>query len=146
MDSYTLSKKLRENTRLFIRKLSFFEQGGAICCGITYAQCHALVETGRKGKLSVNELAELLTLDKSTVSKTVDQLVKNEMMLREPSATDRRYVDLSLTPAGQHLFENIETRMNTYFMNILKEIPKEKQEQVIESMQILSVALNKIDC
>jgi len=145
MDSNILSEKLRESTRLFIRKLGVMEQGGAVCCGITYAQCHALVETGRKEILSVNELAELLNLDKSTVSKTVEQLVKSGMMLRETSARDRRYVDLKLTKAGQEMFQSIETRMKTYFTNILHGIPKEKHEQVIESMQLLSEALKGIE-
>lgn len=145
MDINILSEKLRESTRLLIRTLGVLEQGGAVCCGITYAQCHALVETGRKEKLSVNELAELLNLDKSTVSKTVEQLVKNGVILREPSTRDRRYVDLRLTKAGQELFQSIETRMKAYFTNILNGIPKEKHEQVIESMQLLSESLKGIE-
>lgn len=146
MDINISSEKLRESTRILIRKLGFLEQGGAVCCGITHTQCHAIVETGRKEKISVNELADLLNLDKSTVSKTVEQLVKSGVMLREPSVSDRRYVDLKLTDSGYELFQNIETRMKIYFTDILKGIPIEKHEQVIESVQLLSEALKGIRC
>jgi len=69
------SHQLREQIRVFIRKLGLIERSGMECCGVTLSQCHAIVEVGRKGSLSVNDLAELLNLGKSTVSKTVDKLV-----------------------------------------------------------------------
>jgi len=140
------SQRLREGTRMLLRKLGIFERDEAVCCGVTYAQCHALVEVGRKGTLSLNELAELLNLDKSTVSKTVDQLVKNGIMLREPGQKDRRYVTLTLTTEGYELFQSIEKRMEAYFTKILDSIPDNKREQVIESIQILSDAIQKTEC
>ena len=140
------SQRLREGTRLLLRKLGVFERDEALCCGVTYAQCHAVVEVGRKETLSLNELAELLNLDKSTVSKTVDQLVKNGIMLREPGQKDRRYVTLTLTTEGYELFQSIEKRMEAYFTKILDSIPDNKREQVIEGIQILSDAIQKTEC
>ena len=140
------SQRLREGTRLLLRKLGIFERDEALCCGVTYAQCHAVVEVGRKETLSLNELAELLNLDKSTVSKTVDQLVKNGIMLREPGQKDRRYVTLTLTTEGYELFQSIEKRMEAYFTEILDSIPENKREQVIEGVQILSDAMQKTEC
>ncbi|MBP2642063.1 MAG: transcriptional regulator, MarR family [Firmicutes bacterium] len=140
------SQRLREGTRLLLRKLGIFERDEALCCGVTYAQCHAVVEVGRKETLSLNELAELLNLDKSTVSKTVDQLVKNDIMLREPGQKDRRYVTLTLTTEGYELFQSIEKRMEAYFTEILDSIPENKREQVIEGVQILSDAMQKTEC
>ena len=140
------SQRLREGTRLLLRKLGIFERDEALCCGVTYAQCHAVVEVGRKETLSLNELAELLNLDKSTVSKTVDQLVKNGIMLREPGQKDRRYVTLTLTTEGDELFQSIEKRMEAYFTKILDSIPDNKREQVIEGIQILSDAIQKTEC
>ncbi len=140
------SQRLRESTRLLLRKLGIFERDEALCCGVTYAQCHAVVEVGRKETLSLNELAELLNLDKSTVSKTVDQLVKNGIMLREPGQKDRRYVTLTLTTEGDELFQSIEKRMEAYFTKILDSIPDNKREQVIEGIQILSDAIQKTEC
>ena len=140
------SQRLRETTRLLIRKLGVLERSEAVCCGITLTQCHAIVETGRKKQISVNELAELLNLDKSTVSRTVEQLVNHNLMVREPDRNDRRYVTLQLTSKGGELFRDIEQRMKVYFAEILAFIPAEKHEQVIESLQIFSEALQNRRC
>lgn len=140
------SQRLRETTRLLIRKLGVLERSEAICCGITLTQCHAIVETGRKKQISVNELAELLNLDKSTISRTVEQLVTHDMIVREPDPNDRRYVTLQLTSKGEQLFGDIEKRMQAYFTEILELIPEEKREQVIDSLQIFSEALHNKRC
>jgi len=141
MNNSDKGQRLRETTRILIRKLGVLERSGAICCSITLTQCHAIVETGRKEKISVNDLAQLLNLDKSTVSRTVDQLVNQDMLLRETDLNDRRYVSLRLTDKGSKLFQSIEFRMETYFNDILGRIPVDKQEQVVQSLQLLSEAL-----
>ncbi|WP_378953588.1 MarR family winged helix-turn-helix transcriptional regulator [Pelosinus sp. sgz500959] len=140
------SQRLRETIRLLIRKLGVLERSEAICCGITLTQCHTIVEIGRKKQISVNELAELLNLDKSTISRTVEQLVTHDMIVREPDPNDRRYVTLQLTSKGEQLFGDIEERMQAYFTEILEIIPEEKREQVIDSLQIFSEALHNKRC
>jgi len=140
------SQRLRETTRLLIRKLGVLERSEAACCGITLTQRHVIVETGRKEQMSVNELAELLNLDKSTVSRTVDQLVTKSIMVRHPDLNDRRYVALKFTIKGEELFKNIEQRMETYFAEILDSISPDKQEQVIESLQLFTATLKTINC
>ncbi|HBG22772.1 MAG TPA: MarR family transcriptional regulator, partial [Peptococcaceae bacterium] len=61
---------------------------------MTYSQCHTLVEIGRKRCLSINELADLLGLDKSTMSRTVNTMVEQGLVTREPDPADRRYVNI----------------------------------------------------
>ena len=49
------------------------DRGDAICCGVSLTQCHTIVEIAKAGSISLNELADILTLDKSTVSRTVER-------------------------------------------------------------------------
>lgn len=140
------SQRLRETTRLLVRNLGFLDRSGAVCCGITLTQCHTIVETGRRKQISVNELSELLDLDKSTVSRTVEQLVNHDLLVRQPDVNDRRYVVLQLTGKGEELFANIEQRAEAYFAEIIDAIPEEKQEQVIESLEIFSEAIHNKRC
>ena len=146
MKSLDPSQRLRETTRLLVRNLGFLDRSEAVCCGITLTQCHTIVETGRRKQISVNELSELLDLDKSTVSRTVDQLVNNDILVRQPDLSDRRYVVLQLTEKGEKLFANIEQRAETYFAEVINSIPEEKQEQVIESLQLFSEAIHNKRC
>ncbi len=47
--------------------------------GISLAQCHTLLEIEKSHEISISELANTLSLDKSTVSRTVDGLVNINM-------------------------------------------------------------------
>jgi DNA-binding MarR family transcriptional regulator len=107
------------------------------CCGISMAQCHALVEIGRAGSISLVELSKLMDLDSSTMSRTVNNLVNNRMAEREVDPSDRRYVTIRLTKEGQKSFREIESNMNDYFARIYAAIPEEKRAQVLESLQII---------
>ena len=94
--------------------------------------------------ISVKELANVLRLDKSGVSRTVEELVLKNLVERRPSVSDRRYVVLSLTPAGIERFEKIENNMNEKFRKILNKIPSDKRKQVIESLELYNTALSKL--
>ncbi len=137
------TERLRENTRQLEFHLANINQSDC-CLSIAGAQCFALVEIGRAPGISVKELANVLRLDKSGVSRTVEELVLKNLVERRPSVSDRRYVVLSLTPAGIERFEEIENNMNEKFRKILNKIPSDKRKQVIESLELYNTALSKL--
>jgi DNA-binding MarR family transcriptional regulator len=129
-----------------MRRLGVLEKSEASCCGITLGQCHALIEIGRAGEISLNELAELLNVDNSTMSRTVNNLVSNELIERVINPEDRRYVKITLTEKGGQKFKEIEENMESYFKHILEAIPEDKHQQVVESLRLLMVAIKKANC
>lgn len=139
-------KAFREMIRTLERKLGILEDGELSCCGITLAQCYALVEIGRAKSISLNELAVLLNLENSTVSRTVNNLVTDDYVTREPDPKDRRYIAIALTPKGRELFEKVQDGTDEYFEDIFTQIPKEKREQVMESLTLIVDAINKSSC
>lgn len=139
-------KRLRETLRMLVRRLGILERSEASCCGITFAQCHILVDLGRARKQSVNDLAEALRLDKSTVSRSVDNLVNTGLVLREPDPADRRYVALRLSEQGGQIVADLEQRMENYFAEIIDVLPAEKREQVLESLLLLVDAVRSPKC
>lgn len=138
--------RLRELLRLLTRRLGLLDKSELPCCGITYSQCHTLVEIGGKKCVSINELADLLGLDKSTMSRTVNTMVEQGLLTREPDPEDRRCVHIQLTEAGSKILSNIESRMTDYYLNIFKAIPQDKREQVLESLELLVQTINKSCC
>jgi len=142
MDDLYKVKQLRESIRLMERKLGVLDDSNVSCCSVSLTQCHALVEIGRAKSISLIELSELLNLDNSTMSRTVNNLVKNGLVERELDKKDRRYVTIKLSESGINIFESIEENMNLYYTKVFQSIPFEKQEQVLESMQILLDALS----
>ena len=136
--------RFRENTRKLEFELARINRGDC-CCAVSSAQCFALVEIGRCPGISVKELAAILNVDKSSASRTVEELVKGAFAERRISETDRRFVSLYLTQKGLERFNSIEDSMNSIFENILGFIPEEKQEEVISSLELYIEACRKAE-
>ena len=132
---------LRELIRILVRDLGILEKSDASCCGISLAQCHAIVEIGRKEKISLVDLSGLLGLDKSTMSRTINNLVESDFVLRESDMENRRYVIIQLTEKGRSVFKDIEDSMETYYRGIFNAIPESKRYQVLESLELLKEAV-----
>ncbi len=126
---------------MLTRKLGLLEKSEASCCGVTLSQCHAMVEIGRAGSISVNDLANMLGLDKSTMSRSVNNLVEMDLVTREPIPENRRCLCIGLTTKGQTLFSEIESSMEQYYRDVYDALPEDKREQVLESLEILASSL-----
>lgn len=137
---------LRELLRTLIRKLGILERSEAGCCGITLGQCNALIEVGRAGVLSVNQLADRLNLDKSTASRVSDKLVLDGQLLRQEDPNDRRYVVLKLTERGSLTYTNLENRMTAYFEEVIGGVDPTERAAMLQGLQTLAAALNSGSC
>ena len=137
---------LRELLRTLIRKLGVLERSEAGCCDMTLSQCNALIEIGRAGVLSVNQLADRLNLDKSTASRVSDKLVLDGQLLRQEDPNDRRYVVLQLTNRGTQTYANLEKRMTAYFEEVMAGVDPSEREAMIKGLQTLATALNSDSC
>lgn len=140
------SEALRELIRILVRDLGVLEKNDASCCEVSLAQCHAIVEIGRKGKISLVDLAGILGLDKSTMSRTINNLVESNLVIRDLDMENRRYVIIQLTEKGSSIFRNIEESMYEYYNSIFNSIPENKRNQVIESLQLLKEAVESNNC
>ncbi|HEX3017177.1 MAG TPA: MarR family transcriptional regulator [Caproicibacter sp.] len=143
MNQMESPNQLRELIRELERKLGILQETQNACCSVTLAQCHALVEIGRAGRISLNELSDKLDIENSSMSRTVNKLVTSNLASRNIDPNDRRYVTISLTESGLEQFHKVEKDMNAYFQKIYTAIPENKQNQVMESIQILLDAISK---
>lgn len=135
------SKNFRELIRILERKLGLLNKQDSCCLEVSLAQCHALVEIGRANNISLKDLSNLIDLDISTMSRTVDSLVKKEFVFRTQSETDRRSVDIKLTEKGLKLFDDIETKMDDKFKNIFNHISLQDQITAFNGLNIIIEAL-----
>lgn len=134
------SKQFREQIRLLERKLGLLSKAsnGSFCCSkVTLSQCHALVEIGRAKRISLKALAEILSIDTSTTSRTVDALVKKSYVLREQDASDRRGIQIKLTEVGMQLYKDIERKMDNDFYECFQRIPAQEQGNVLHTMNVI---------
>jgi len=132
--------------KILNRNIGALEKSELSCCGATLGQCHALLEIEAAGELSLMDLAQLLNLDKSTVSRLVNQLVANEWVERVIDPMNRRYVKLGLTPKGSGFSQVISTVFHSYMARVWEYIPENKHAQVLESIELLIQAFDENNC
>jgi DNA-binding MarR family transcriptional regulator len=123
----TFIHQLREILRIFDREL--FLQNNASCCnGISLAQCHTLLEIEKNSEISVSDLAKSLSLDKSTVSRTVDGLVHINMVDRIVPQENRRKAMINLTDSGKKVCSTIHFTNDSYIKEVLHDFSAEERE------------------
>jgi len=107
------------------------------CCGVTLAQCHTLLELAAS-QLSLTGLAAALDLDPSTLSRTVDGLVRAGMVERAEDASDRRSLRLTLTAAGRAKVAFIDGVCNRYYADLLAGMSERDQRCVLRAVGLLA--------
>jgi len=107
------------------------------CCGVSLAQCHTLLELSFS-ELSLTGLAAALDLDTSTLSRTVDGLVKAGLVERTEDAADRRSLRLSLTPSGSEKVAAIDEMCDRYYTELLEHMSKKDQQCVVRGLRLLA--------
>lgn len=112
-----------------------------ICChDISVTQCHALEVLVQRGPLRAQALAEALRLDKSTVTRVVDALVRKAYVERLADPDDARAVALRVTPAGRALFKRIEDDLVAQQEALVADLDPEARTQAIEIIRRLARA------
>lgn len=133
----------RKTVRRFERLLSDQVKEDSCCIGVTLAQCHALLEIEEHGETTIRELTGSLGLDKSTLSRTIDSLVKAGLVERIPHPSDRRFMLLNLTDRGKATCNEINATNDAYYTKIFQSIPVRKHEGVVESLGLLVRAMEE---
>lgn len=127
----------REIIRIFDREI-FLQNNAACCNGISVAQCHTLLEIEKKREISVSEIAGNLSLDKSTISRTVDNLVANGLINRIIPEENRRKAIISLTSRGKEACATINYSNDTYIKKVLHNFTPEEQDEFLRLFKKLT--------
>ena len=77
---------------------------------------------------TMNELARLLGLDKSSVTGLVDRAERRGLVMRVPSTTDRRAVLVSLTDDGRALVSQAAACFEADVLTMLERLPSRDRE------------------
>ena len=94
----------------------------------------------RDRKPTMNELARLLGLDKSSVTGLIDRAERRGLVMRVPSATDRRAVLVSLTDHGRSLAAAGAARFEADITLLLEHLPPADRDALSQLISRLLVA------
>ena len=125
-----------------ILEQELFLQSQASCCeGISLSQCLTLLEIERNREISVTDLAQKLSLDKSTVSRTVDGLVNIDLVNRTIPRENSRMELIHLTDAGQQMCSTINYNNDSYVKEILQHFSEVERDQLLKLFSKLALKM-----
>lgn len=130
-------KMFRSSMRAIERRVARSLKEQTACCGVTSAQCHVLLEISALKPVGIAELSARLGLDPSTLSRTVDGLVRAGLLERSENPADRRACLLQLTEQGSATCRSIEDFCDRFYTDMLKPIPRKKQYDLLQAMALL---------
>lgn len=133
-------REFRQVLRNFERELNIQNQSGC-CCGVTVTQCHTLMALDKQDKVTLNELSEMVSLDKSTVSRIVDSLVKAEFIDRTIPEKNRRTTVITLTAKGKDACRTINSGNDFYYKKVLSAVPEDLRSAFLSGFEAMVEAM-----
>ena len=130
-----LSSFLVDLQRLFRTDIHFKD--------ITYSQILAIISIPANG-VEMSELAWILGLDNSTVTRLVIRLEKKSWVNRKQSQRDQRAIEVSLTHKGLTIQRDIEIQIDALGDKIKLEIDEDRRELTLDSLATFQWTLRKI--
>ena len=134
------ARELYRAMTAFLRFHQFRDRDHTGYHGMTITQCYVLECFERRRVLTLNELAEEMLLDKSTLSRIVDGLEAKGLLERRDNPADGRSSLLSLTAAGTKAYRTVEGDLIRENVKLLKGTPATQRRQFIAMLRRLTTA------
>lgn len=126
-----------------VRVMQIFERDEIKPFGFTTSQCYVLVELKKSSQLTMNELSEKMNLNSSTMTRIINNLVRDGFIERSRDEGDRRIVVVSLTQSGIEAANKLEGSINDYYRKIVANLPQGQIEDVLKAVELLIDAFDK---
>ena len=137
-------KKLFSNIiKQLIHKIIIIDRTEKLCHGVTLTQAFTIGTLHKKNVLTMNELSQELGLALSTLTRIIDILVRDKMVVRKSSSTDRRKVCIELTDNGKELAKKLDKTGKNFWNEIFLTLPENKRDETISILNMLLDALDK---
>lgn len=111
--------------------------------GLTQAQFSVLECLGHLGPLTIGQICKKMLVTGGNMTVVIDNLVKQELVERLPSQTDRRAIEIRLTEKGQELFDRIFPQHARYVAQIASVLTPQEQEHLSRLLKKLGFSLQR---
>ena len=131
---------IRAASRQMVRELGFMD---ATLAATDYppSAVHTVLEIGARGPMTSGQLAELLHLEKSSVSRMVRKLIDGGELREDADSADARFKLLSLTAKGRRTLVALQDFGRRQVADALAQLPEAERRLVREGLMIYARAL-----
>lgn len=123
------------------RQRDLFCDKALAACGLNMAQWRSLAIVRRMEVCTMSALARYSTIERTTLTRAVDQLVGRGLLTRWVPESDRRQVNLSLSELGEQAFAQGAAILDPHNLHLLKD---EAPAQMRHAMAVLQNTLRKL--
>jgi len=126
-----------------VRGFQMFEKEQIRVHGFTHSQCYILLEIFKHGSLTINEISAKMKLEASTITRIMDNLVRDHLLIRQRSTLDKRIVEAILTEQGHAAAARLDASIKLYYRKVISNLPRGHVREIMSAVEALLRALEK---
>ncbi|MXZ62944.1 MAG: winged helix-turn-helix transcriptional regulator [Chloroflexi bacterium] len=112
--------------------------------GLIPAEIMLLAACGRLEECTASQLAPLLPVDASRVSRLVNGLVERGLLRRRRIRSDRRLVMLRLSPEGHEVTTAVAAHLDAYYARLIAGLSEDQMRAFAETAQAIAANYEEI--
>ncbi|HDY68856.1 MAG TPA: MarR family transcriptional regulator [Candidatus Scalindua sp.] len=138
----SLNKEIRALMDTVMKDMYLLDKEIETTFGLTSARIFTLLAFNTSEIMKMKELSNSLSLTSSTMTRMIDNLVKEGLVERGHEPRDRRLVIVKLTNEGKKLTDNIKVYKEKYFKSVMENVESDGKEMA-SSLKILISAFER---
>lgn len=123
LDAYTKLVRAQDSLKSVLRSALLDD-------GLTVGQLGVLEALLHIGSMIQSELAQKLLTSPSNLTTVIDNLERDGLVERQRSTEDRRQIEVSLTPDGRELIEDVFPRHASRIGDLMSGLEPDEQEEL----------------
>ncbi len=132
-------KHIRKASREIVRELGLISTDSLY--KIPLSMRHVLIELETHQALSHNEIATLLNLEKSTVSRLIKKMVAMKAVTLVTQHSDQRYKHIKLTDLGQKFLTKVNTISNQQVVDAIENLTSDERQRITDGIDLYAKSL-----
>ncbi|PEF35011.1 MarR family transcriptional regulator [Bacillus sp. AFS026049] len=110
--------------------------------GYSFTEARVIMEIGLMEQCIANNLVDKLEIDRSYMSRIINKLRKDGLVMKEHSTLDNRTSLIRLTPEGMTLFNQLNERSDEQLVRLFQGLSQNEIKEIHSSMMFIQKKLD----
>jgi len=112
--------------------------------GYSFTEARVIMEIGLMEQCIANNLVDKLEIDRSYMSRIINKLRKDGLVMKENSTLDNRTILIRLTPEGMTLFNQLNERSDEQLVRLFQGLSQNEIKEIHASMMFIQKKLDSL--
>lgn len=112
--------------------------------GYSFTEARVILEIGLMEQCIANNLVDKLEIDRSYMSRIINKLSKDGLVMKENSTLDNRTSLIRLTPEGMTLFNQLNEKSDEQIVRLFQGLSQNEIKEIHASMMFIQKKLDSL--